>query len=149
MFCPECRSEYREGFTTCADCEVALVPELPPEDHEGEALVTVLDDGDPGRLALAHSLLDDAGISHIVAGEGLQDLFGLGRLGAGFNVITGPAHIQVPESRAEEARELLEELEFAEPSAMLDEEEITAARTPPTAERKRADDRRGMILSHP
>ena len=28
MFCPECEAEYREGFTTCADCDVALVPKL-------------------------------------------------------------------------------------------------------------------------
>jgi hypothetical protein len=29
-YCPQCRAEYREGFTECADCHVALVPELPP-----------------------------------------------------------------------------------------------------------------------
>lgn len=28
MFCPQCETEYREGFTRCADCDVALVPEL-------------------------------------------------------------------------------------------------------------------------
>lgn len=31
MFCPQCRSEYREGFTWCAPCDVALVDELPDE----------------------------------------------------------------------------------------------------------------------
>jgi hypothetical protein len=31
MFCPKCRSEYREGFTTCSDCGIPLVHELPPE----------------------------------------------------------------------------------------------------------------------
>lgn len=31
MFCPQCYGEYREGFTLCADCEVALVEILPPE----------------------------------------------------------------------------------------------------------------------
>lgn len=31
MFCPKCRTEYRKGFYICADCEVTLVPELPPE----------------------------------------------------------------------------------------------------------------------
>src|SRR4051794_3900450 len=29
MWCPSCRSEYREGFTECADCAVALVEHLP------------------------------------------------------------------------------------------------------------------------
>jgi hypothetical protein len=29
MFCPLCRTEYREGFTTCSDCHLALVAELP------------------------------------------------------------------------------------------------------------------------
>jgi hypothetical protein len=31
MFCPKCRTEYRKGFYTCADCEIPLVAELPPE----------------------------------------------------------------------------------------------------------------------
>src|ERR1700688_124213 len=25
MFCPECKAEYRAGFTRCADCDVDLV----------------------------------------------------------------------------------------------------------------------------
>ena len=29
MFCPECKCEYRPGFTRCSDCDVALVPQLP------------------------------------------------------------------------------------------------------------------------
>src|SRR5580658_6601307 len=31
MFCPNCKAEYRQGFTRCADCDVALVDELPEE----------------------------------------------------------------------------------------------------------------------
>ena len=34
MFCPKCKAEYREGFYRCADCEVDLVPELPPEEEQ-------------------------------------------------------------------------------------------------------------------
>jgi hypothetical protein len=29
MVCPECRAEYRPGFTRCADCDLDLVQELP------------------------------------------------------------------------------------------------------------------------
>ena len=29
MFCPQCRAEYRPGFTRCSDCDVELVPDLP------------------------------------------------------------------------------------------------------------------------
>ena len=31
MFCPECRTEYRPGFTKCADCGVDLVAQLAAE----------------------------------------------------------------------------------------------------------------------
>src|SRR5258708_36378569 len=32
MFCPECRAEYRPGFTRCSDCDVDLVYEIPKQD---------------------------------------------------------------------------------------------------------------------
>ena len=32
MFCPVCKSEYRQGFATCSDCHIALVDELPAND---------------------------------------------------------------------------------------------------------------------
>jgi|SRR5215831_8975982 len=34
MFCPQCRVEYRPGFTRCTDCDVDLVYELPREEGE-------------------------------------------------------------------------------------------------------------------
>jgi uncharacterized protein len=37
MYCPECGSEYREGFTRCADCDVMLVID-PPEQAGGRNL---------------------------------------------------------------------------------------------------------------
>jgi len=31
MYCPSCKSEFREGFTRCGSCEVDLVHEIQPE----------------------------------------------------------------------------------------------------------------------
>ncbi|HEV8580400.1 MAG TPA: type II CAAX endopeptidase family protein [Thermoanaerobaculia bacterium] len=38
MYCPSCRGEYREGFSSCRDCDVALVDALPEEPPEAEDL---------------------------------------------------------------------------------------------------------------
>ena len=61
MFCPKCRTEYREGFSICADCNTELVDEIPPEpepefvDYE-EVLVTY----NPADIALIKSMLEVA-----------------------------------------------------------------------------------------
>jgi hypothetical protein len=31
MFCPQCKAEYRVGFTRCSDCGIDLVDHLPVE----------------------------------------------------------------------------------------------------------------------
>lgn len=113
MFCPQCRSEYREGFTRCESCDVALVAVLPPEagDPSDRDLVTAFETGDPGLLAMAHSILDEAQIPYLTQGEGIQDLFGLGRLGTGFSILTGPVHILVERASEADARQLLAGLE--------------------------------------
>ena len=75
--------------------------------------VTVLETSDQGLIAIAKSLLEEADIPCFAKGEGLQDLFGWGRMGTGFNVITGPVALQVPASNADEARALLKDLQDA------------------------------------
>jgi len=35
-WCPNCKDEYRDGFTKCADCDVELVEELPKEKVQDE-----------------------------------------------------------------------------------------------------------------
>ena len=119
MTCPQCGGEYRDGFTQCADCGGPLVPMGPPEspaDDEpslDDALVSVLETGDPAEMAFVESLLLEAGIPYTKQGDRVQDLFGIGRLG-GFNVLTGPARLLVAKEHAEAAEEVLRDLPQAE-----------------------------------
>ena len=54
MYCPECRMEYREGFTECSDCHVPLLPGSAPAEADAEAqfnpdidLAVVLETNEP------------------------------------------------------------------------------------------------------
>lgn len=75
MICPQCKAEYRPGFTRCADCDVDLVWE---QHYAPEPTVAPAQAGDPnedpfcsfwkGDDARVHAelcgVLDEAGISH-------------------------------------------------------------------------------------
>jgi hypothetical protein len=37
MFCPNCRAEYRSGFSSCSDCGASLVEALPSSAKDVEA----------------------------------------------------------------------------------------------------------------
>jgi hypothetical protein len=128
MFCPECLGEYREGFVECADCGIPLVAKLPtPELEEipDEKLVALVRTGDLNELAFAEAVLTDADIPFVKKGESVQDLFALGRVGMGFNPITGPIVLLVSEEHAAEAAKLIKESEQAELDGLeeLDEED--------------------------
>ena len=104
MYCPECGSEYREGFTTCADCEVPLTEAPPAEpDHPDVQPLTVFEGTDPAALALAESLLLEERIPYVKKDQ-LHSLF------PGFTHMIGPLLIQVPEEHGEAAFEILGEL---------------------------------------
>jgi hypothetical protein len=71
MFCPKCKTEYREGFTQCADCNVPLVDELPPASEHVEYidLVEVLNTNDQSVIALAKAGLEKQNIHYVAQGE--------------------------------------------------------------------------------
>jgi hypothetical protein len=74
-------------------------------------LVTVFESGDLALFALVKAALDRAEIRYVAQGEGLQDLFGMGRLGgAGYNVVTGAPRIRVASENAERARQIVADL---------------------------------------
>jgi hypothetical protein len=112
MFCPSCGTEYGEGLTVCSKCNVALVGDSPPQDGVGFIrLVTVYETGNPATISFVKSILESEGIRYHCKGEGLQELFAGGRLGTGYNPITGPVEIQVDERDAEKAKEILSQVE--------------------------------------
>jgi hypothetical protein len=117
MYCPTCGGEYRDGFVECAECGTELTeePPAPEASHPDAELVTVLESGDPAELAFVESLLQTAAIPYFMRGDALQDLFGLGRLGAGFNPIVGPVAVLVPAERESEALALIQRGSVGEP----------------------------------
>lgn len=74
-------------------------------------LVTIFETPDVALLAMAKAALDEAGIRYVTENEFTQDLFGLGRVGGGYNLVTGPPRIRVVPENAERAREILAELD--------------------------------------
>jgi hypothetical protein len=72
MICPQCKAEYRPGFTVCADCDVPLVAQLPTppsgpanSPEPGEDPFCAFWKGDDPRIhAELCELLDEQGIPH-------------------------------------------------------------------------------------
>jgi hypothetical protein len=106
MYCPKCLADYREGFTECADCGVALVEGTPPEQEPAYIdLVTVFETPDPAAFAVAESLLQAAEIDYVVQNEGTENIFP--QLGA--------MQIQVYSTVARKAREVLKDVDKEPP----------------------------------
>jgi len=117
MICPKCGAEYMPGFTRCSDCLVDLVepgsepePELEPEAVVQSSRPAALTDPvcvyratQRGRLPLAESLLQSAGIPFTVLGERTQQLTGLDAY--------GPAELYVSAADADDARAVLADLD--------------------------------------
>lgn len=105
MFCPKCKSEYREGFYKCTDCGTALVAEEPPELMEEVSyvnLVEVYSTYQQGDIAFIKSVLDGEGITYIFEGE---SPILIGWAGA-------YARLLVKAEDVQRAREILQELDF-------------------------------------
>jgi hypothetical protein len=113
MYCPQCRVEYRDGFTECSDCHIPLSAGSPPPEpavlsDPALGLVVVLETNDGIQLALAKGLLEDASIPFFV----------LGQIATLVQDVDPYLHkwvrVQVPRDRETEARELLDQLLVAD-----------------------------------
>ena len=104
MICPECKAEYRAGYTKCADCEVELVDKISAENERSSAFEkvifkTVMTSFNQGEIALAKSLLESNNVQCFVQGESFNSLL----------KTSIPVSIKVPEDSIEQAKEILKE----------------------------------------
>lgn len=104
MFCPQCRTEYREGFYVCADCNVELVDALSPEpEPEFVNLKEVLATYSPADVAFLKSLLESEGISYFFKGEHFMYM----------RPLADPVRLMVREDQVEETLELLKDVDLS------------------------------------
>lgn len=100
MFCPDCRGEYREGFTRCEQCAVDLVETIPPKDEtSADDLVPAFQSTDGLLVAATRSALESQGIPVVVQGEEAQGLLPVN------------AVVLVPRRRLRDAQDVIQLLE--------------------------------------
>ncbi len=106
MFCPKCRTEYRNGFTTCADCEVPLISELLLDllktGSEYVKYVHLYSAQNEVELALLKSILDSEGVKYFVR----NDNFGSMEVGPRIGLFNAKM-IEVQDDHYERTKELL------------------------------------------
>ena len=104
MFCPKCRTEYREGFRVCADCDSDLVDELPPEEKpEFIDYVEIMGTYNPADVALIKSILDAENITYYFNAEHFMHVNPLGET----------VRLMVKKDEAEKAKEVLRDLDLS------------------------------------
>ncbi len=115
MFCPHCKTEYRPGFTRCADCGAELVDRLTEEDQPARnripddvRLVSVLSTNDMADVINVKMLLDSEGIEYMAQGETARVIEPV-----------GPVVFLVRESDVERATELLKGIKLNYSSAVF------------------------------
>ncbi len=103
MFCPKCKAEYNEGVLMCADCDVPLVPALPEKRQTKDIdFVSVVRTFNPQDIAIIESLLEESGIKYYIQGATSMTTYPL----------VDPANVMVVKAQADEARELLKDLDL-------------------------------------
>ena len=99
-FCPACRSEYREGFTRCSECDVELVAERPADLLPWKQVF----EGDPLKADLVRAALESEGIETVAPDQEAVNLGWLAPFAAGCQ------RIYVRAEDHEEARKIVDGL---------------------------------------
>lgn len=121
-YCPQCRSEYTPDRKHCADCDILLVDELPPE-RPPHNWVEVFRGG-AVQAGVVGGALESAGIETVTPDEYTSNL--------GWYAPSAEVRIMVPDEDAQEARDIVAGLHRIEgtPPELADAPEVPPA--PPT-----------------
>jgi threonine dehydrogenase-like Zn-dependent dehydrogenase len=134
LWCPQCRSEYREGFSVCADCGVALVKSLPPkadspptdrQPTDPKIVGPFLPDDDLVEIATTNAV-DAELIAAQLRGAGIQAaVFGVGTAGELLAVqLAEGSRVMVRRADRDEAERFVAELDSSAATTPIDEEEL-------------------------
>ena len=114
MFCPKCRTEYREGYSKCVDCSIDLIDEL-PEEPEPEFIEyeEVMGTYNPADVAFIKSLLDSENITYYFNAESFMSV----------RPLVEPARLMVKKDEVESVKMLLKDIKLAITGINLGREE--------------------------
>ena len=108
MFCPDCRAEYRPGFTHCVDCDADLVELLPAQrvaeaepEEAGPAIVFVTSNA--FEAALVKSCLEASGVEVCLFDENIS------RIQPFYAALIGGIRVAVARDQEDLARAVLAE----------------------------------------
>jgi hypothetical protein len=118
MYCPQCRTQYRDGFIECSDCKVPLLagtaPAEPDRFDPNLDLAVVAETYDRIQLSMVKGLLEDAGIPFFLLGQITTLISDVDPF------LHKRVQVQVPRDREAEARELLETVLQPDATAPVD-----------------------------
>jgi hypothetical protein len=98
MFCPKCKSEYREGFKQCKECQVDLVTQLATEEFENDDILIELTSSlQQNAIGVIKSILDAEGVKYTIFDEATGNLY----------PVPGANRLMVAKSDYQTAQELL------------------------------------------
>lgn len=120
--CPKCKSEYLNGYDTCADCQVKLIDSFNEEEKNeteiDQSLVFLKNISDDYQKELIISFLETENISIIEKHEGI---------GQYLNIYSGQSYhgknLYVLEENYKRAKVLIESLKFERETSKASEED--------------------------